>query len=178
MHSPTRPPDAFGPAAEPAAAPDDESPAAEVARALEELLSWGRKVTPAGPLTFAELSCLDALGHAGPLRVSDLVARERMSQPGMTALVGRLVAAGYAARAGDERDRRVQWISLTGAGARLLQEVHAGRAAALTERIGRLPLAQRQKLAGSVEALRALAAQPLTSPPRSRPGDTTGEGGA
>ena len=140
------------------------APALEIGTALESLLTWGRKATPPGPLSAPELSCLDALACASPLRVSDLVRRERLSQPGMTALVGRIVEAGLAERFTDTADRRVSWISITAAGLDQLQAVHQARAGVLAQHIATLPREQRRHLERSLSALWALAARPVSLP--------------
>ncbi len=58
--------------------------------ALTRFYSWWRRTAPSAELPSTSLSTLDALDVAGPHRVCDLAARERISQPGMTALVTRL----------------------------------------------------------------------------------------
>lgn len=90
---------------------------------------------------------------AGPHRVCDLAARERISQPGMTALVTRLAERGLVARAPDPRDGRVAVVSITDAGHDTLAQVRAMRAQELRRRLAGLTDDDRRALELAVPAL-------------------------
>ena len=85
---------AAGPAAARSAPPD---PAAEISLVLERLASWLRRATPAVEWNSVALSTLALLARRGPLRITGLVAAERITQPGMTSLVRRMAAVGLVA---------------------------------------------------------------------------------
>lgn len=110
------------------------------------------------------LSTLDALDRRGPQRVSDLVALEHISQPGMTGLVGRLEAAGLVERRQDLRDRRASLVSITDSGRGYLDDVRRARAEALAGHLIDLAPDQQEALFEAMPALTALTATPGTGP--------------
>src|ERR1700755_372445 len=106
----------------------DSAELARLAEALEQTASWVRRTTPRVEWSLAGATTLDTLGREGPQRVSDLTAREAISQPGMTGLVARLAAAGLVERGPDPTDGRATLVSITAAGRDWLAERHALRA--------------------------------------------------
>ncbi|WP_029144438.1 MarR family winged helix-turn-helix transcriptional regulator [Microbacterium luticocti] len=64
----------------------------------------------------AQWRALSVLVSDGPLRVGELAAASRTTQPGMTRLVGQLVAAGLVSRQSDPGDSRATVVSVTEAG--------------------------------------------------------------
>jgi len=124
--------------------------------ALTRFYSWWRRTAPSAELPSTSLSALDALDVAGPHRVCDLAARERISQPGMTALVTRLAERGLVARAPDPRDGRVAVVSITDAGHDTLARVRAIRAQELRRRLAGLTDDDRRALELAVPALQRL----------------------
>jgi hypothetical protein len=118
---------------------------AELAEALERAASWVRRTTPRAEWSLTAATTLDTLGREGPQRVSDLTARESISQPGMTGLVARLAAAGL--------------VSITAAGRDWLARRHAVRAQRVAAQLRRLPEADRSALLAATAALTNLAAQ-------------------
>ncbi|MGO9080309.1 MAG: MarR family winged helix-turn-helix transcriptional regulator [Streptosporangiaceae bacterium] len=146
------------PAASPAAAGGDEP----VSVALERLGSWLRRAAPAIEWNAVALSTLAELGRRGQLRITDLVAAERISQPGMTGLIGRMAAAGLVCREHDPADGRATLVSLTAPGVSYLEHIHQVRARIIAEQLRSLSPAHRQALASACEAMDALAALPLT----------------
>src|SRR4051794_29960116 len=88
----------------------------DLAVTLERTLSWVRRVVRPAEWSAIALSTLDALDRLGPLRVTELTARERITQPGMTGLVARLTSAGLAERRADPSDGRATLVALTDAG--------------------------------------------------------------
>jgi DNA-binding MarR family transcriptional regulator len=141
-----------------------------VAVALERVTSWVRRATRPEEWSTAALSTLDLLSRSGPLRVTDLVARERITQPGMTGLVTRLTRAGLASRRADPTDGRATLVEITEAGRSYLRNLHEQRAAVLAEHLRNLPADHQQRLVAAVEPLDRLAAKSIstsTSPERS-----------
>jgi DNA-binding MarR family transcriptional regulator len=131
-----------------------------VGRALDRLGTWVRRVTPPAEWSSISLSTIDRLVRNGPLRVTDLSAAERITQPGMTGLLARLEAAGLVVRRPDPTDGRATLVSVTEAGARYLEGLHQGRAETIASRVDCLPAAHRRALSRAVEALEALAEMP------------------
>lgn len=136
-----------------------------VAMALDRLGTWLRRVTPVSEWNSVALSSLDRLIRQGPMRITDLVSAERISQPGMTGLVSRMEAAGLVTRAPDPRDGRAALVTATDAGAAFLADLHRDRAAAIAAHLEGLPAGARQALDQAVTALAALADLP-TGPSR------------
>ncbi|MFL1999451.1 MarR family winged helix-turn-helix transcriptional regulator [Microbacterium sp. A1-JK] len=64
----------------------------------------------------AQWRTLKLLRDHGPLRVGELAVLSRISQPGMTRLVGQMVEAGLLERAPDAADSRASVVSVTEAG--------------------------------------------------------------
>jgi DNA-binding MarR family transcriptional regulator len=85
--------------------------------------------------------------------VSTLAEREGTTQPGMTALVNRLAAAGYVQRIADPTDGRATLVQLTAKGELTLADRRATRTAALRAHIQALPPEHRQALAAALPAI-------------------------
>jgi DNA-binding MarR family transcriptional regulator len=129
----------------------------DVAWALDRLGTWIRRTTDPVEWNSVALSRLDRLVRQGPHRVTDLVAAERISQPGMTGLIGRMEAAGLVTRRPDPSDGRATLVSATDAGAAYLEELHRSRARTIAARLDQLSPAYRRALGRAVDALAALA---------------------
>ena len=126
------------------------------AAGLTAFVSWWRRTAPVAELSSTSLSALDALDVLGPHRLSDLATRERLSQPGATALVGRLVGEGLVARSADPGDGRVSRVAITDAGRDRLAATRRERAVALCDRLTHLTDEDRAALAAAVPALHRL----------------------
>lgn len=96
----------------------------------------------------------------GPLRISALTALEGVSQPSMTALIGRLEGRGLVQRGPDAEDGRAVLVSLTAAGERRVAELLDARVAALRARLAAAGPADRDTLADAIPALRRLLEAP------------------
>jgi DNA-binding MarR family transcriptional regulator len=131
--------------------------------ALEQLASWVQRVTSRGQFSRAALSTLAALDRFGPQRISDLIARERITQPGMTSLVTRLAEAGFVERHPDPTDGRAALVAVTATGHAYLESVHAERAALLAEHLARLPVEQQAAIHAAIDGVTALASQPIVT---------------
>jgi DNA-binding MarR family transcriptional regulator len=99
------------------------------------------------------LLVLRRLDSEGPLRVTDLATAERVAQPTMTVLVGRLEHDGLVRKTRDETDARAVRVELTDAGRAELDAVRGQRAAVLQERLERLDDDARGALAAALPAL-------------------------
>jgi DNA-binding MarR family transcriptional regulator len=136
----------------------------ELADALERLGSWLRRTTPRTGWNTVANSTLAELDRHGPRRVSDLVAQQQISQPGMTSVVGRLAAAGLVTRAADPTDGRATLVSITPAGRDYLRELHQQRAVAIAAHLRTLPPDELRALLAATGAVERLAARPITDP--------------
>jgi DNA-binding MarR family transcriptional regulator len=125
--------------------------------ALDRLGTWVRRVTPPAEWSSIALSSIDRLVRGGPLRITELCAAERISQPGMTGLVTRMETAGLVTRRPDPTDGRATLVSVTDAGATYLNRLHQARADAIASRVERLSPGHRRALSRAREALGTLA---------------------
>jgi DNA-binding MarR family transcriptional regulator len=140
--------------------------AAEVARAaavLERSLSWLRRAVRPAEWSAVALSALDAVDRRGPLRVTALVAQERITQPGMTSVIGRLADAGYVERHPDPADGRATLVTITPEGRAYIRGLHKQRADALAAHVRELSPDDQRALVAARAALEALAARPITT---------------
>jgi DNA-binding MarR family transcriptional regulator len=133
-----------------------------VGEALERLARWVRRATPdSGPRGVA-LSVLATIAATGPQRISDLADRERISQPGMSNLVNRLVEAGLAERQATPADGRFVLVAATSAGLAHLDAQRSARANTLARHLSRLTAGQQRALCASIDGLNALSTGPIT----------------
>lgn len=103
---------------------------------VDLLVTAGRLTRLAGAVSSddlprAMLRALAVLEEHDGLRVSEFARIDRCSQPAATALLGRLVADGFATRTKDPRDSRAVRIELTPAGRTRLTRARRAYAAAL-----------------------------------------------
>jgi DNA-binding MarR family transcriptional regulator len=106
-------------------------------------------------LSRAEVGFLAALS-SGPHRVTELAAREGISQPGATQLVNRLEQRGWVERSTHPHDGRVVVVEITGAGTAELERVRGEYRALLHEEITALDDEQVETLAAAVGILDGL----------------------
>jgi DNA-binding MarR family transcriptional regulator len=118
---------------------------------------------PYGDWSVVAVSSLDVLDRLGPHRITDLTARERITQPGMTGLVARLEAAGLVERRPDPTDGRATLVTITAAGSDYMRDLHRRRADLLAEQIATLPEAERRALLRAAPALADLATRPTST---------------
>jgi DNA-binding MarR family transcriptional regulator len=130
-----------------------------IAHELERVSLWTRRGTPAR-MSPTSITTLDSLERSGPIRITDLADVQGVSQPGMTTLVNRLAADGYAERFADPTDGRATLVRITPAGRQALSDWHAARSAAISAAISRLPAEHQRALSAAAEALHALTQIP------------------
>ena len=99
-----------------------------------------------------EVGVLQALSTR-PWRITDLAAREGITQPGITLLVNRLQQRGWVMRVSDPDDRRVVLVELTDDGRRAFDDLRAEYHALLHEEMATLPARDVRTLARAIEIL-------------------------
>ena len=97
--------------------------------------------------------------RAGPRRITELAAEERVTQPAITLLVNRLAERGWVERVPDSSDRRAVLVSLTPCGDEAFERLRAEYRALLHEEMASLDDAEVETLAGAVEILDKLIAR-------------------
>jgi DNA-binding MarR family transcriptional regulator len=113
-------------------------------------------------LTPSQLSALAAIEEFGPLRTSELAAREVVGAPFATRVVASLEALGYVDRVADPTDGRAHLIAITTAGRATIEALWNERTAGLTARIGKLDADQAARLDEALMTLELLVRDTTT----------------
>jgi DNA-binding MarR family transcriptional regulator len=129
----------------------------EVAARLERTITLLRLLrNPTGEMSLSAASTLSRLATTGPRRLSDLAAREGVTQPAMTQLVSKLERQRLVERRRPPEDRRVVLVEITATGRRLIGDVRARRAVELSELLTALPEEDERAVAAALPALSRL----------------------
>lgn len=139
------------------AGPEPDELAGDLGVALERVVALARVLNSANPMSRSASGTLATLARIGPTRLTALAAREGVTQPAMTQLVGRLQGSGLVTREADPDDGRVVRVAITDAGRDLITARRAERTQKLAALLTRLTVEQRTALADAVPALDALA---------------------
>jgi DNA-binding MarR family transcriptional regulator len=107
-------------------------------------------------LPSAQLRTLALVGDLAPARVGDLAAADGISQPTMTAALGRLETSGLVARTADQADARATLVDLTPAGRRALARARAQRTRILSEALVSLPAGRTKDVRTGADVLSRL----------------------
>jgi DNA-binding MarR family transcriptional regulator len=111
----------------------------------------------AGDLTLAQLSILLTLLDQGPIRMTELAARERVRTPTTTVAIRRLEKLGLVKRSRDPSDLRAVLVEVTPEGLVQHREALAARRAHLATLLGKLTDEERDTLARALRPLERLA---------------------
>lgn len=130
---------------------------ADFSTALEDLLSWARRLAPPGDLSLASTTLLARLARDGGSGISALATAEGVSQPAMSQMVARLERDGLVARTAHPQDGRALVVVLTDAGRELVGARRATRAAALADLLEAAPDGDAELIAAATPALARLA---------------------
>ncbi len=127
----------------------------------EDLISTAARVvrwapSDSGRVSVASARVMARLNDAGQLKISDLAAAERSSQPTITNHIQRLEAAGLVQREDDPNDGRVSLISLTPAGRDELVALRDSIGTALAPHLGALAAKDRTALREGLRVMRSL----------------------
>lgn len=117
----------------------------------------------AGDLTLAQLSILVTLLDQGPIRMTDLAARERVRTPTTTVAVRRLEKMGLVKRLRDPSDLRAVLVDITPRGRAVHAEALATRRAALAAMLDQLQECDRDILRQALSPLERLAASEMSA---------------
>jgi DNA-binding MarR family transcriptional regulator len=114
-------------------------------------------------MSLAAARVMARLLDSGPMRISDLAAREHCSQPTISNHVQRLERAGLVGRSGHSTDGRVSVIRITKAGEAELKNMRQIIGQNLTPALGALSDADREALRAGLEVMRRLMSQSATA---------------
>ena len=105
-----------------------------------------------------QLAVLAALTTHGPHTLGELAERERISAPAMNRTVNCLQESGYVRRSADDNDGRKVVISMTDAGADVVEETIRRRDAWLDGAMATLTDQERSTLARAAEIMQRMSA--------------------
>ena len=115
-----------------------------------------RALTKSSALTGPQISALSVIVFSGRIAARDLARLEEVTPATISRLIADLEAEGIVRREADKRDARVQWISATPKGARLITEGHRRRLAPLAKAIAALSRKERQTIDEAIELIEGL----------------------
>ena len=140
----------------------------DLQRVLSKLFSVLRRGDPrsttGGDLTLAQLSILLTLLDTGPIRMTELAARERVRTPTTTVAIRRLEKLGLVKRSRDPSDLRAVLVEVTPEGLVQHREALAHRRAHLASLLSKLSDEERETLARALRPLELLADQSEKNP--------------
>ncbi len=110
-------------------------------------------------LTLAQLSILLTLLDSGPIRMTELAARERVRTPTTTVAIRRLEKLGMVKRSRDPSDMRAVLVEVTPEGLVQHGEALASRRAYLAAMLSRLTDEERQDLSQALKPLERLTTE-------------------
>lgn len=134
--------------------------AGEVQRVLSKVLAVLRhtgRTSTSGDLTLAQLSILLTLLDQGPIRMTDLAARERVRTPTTTVAIRRLEKLGLVKRTRDTSDLRAVLVDITPEGHAQHREALASRQAHLAALLSKLSDDELDALAKGLAPLERIA---------------------
>ncbi len=108
-------------------------------------------------LTPTQLSALATVDRAGPLRLGDLAAAEKIAPSTLTRMVTVLEDRGYVQRAAVPGDARASTLVITPAGHAILERIRQDTATQLADSLRALSPEQIAALAAALPALEQLA---------------------
>jgi DNA-binding MarR family transcriptional regulator len=129
----------------------------QLAIGFERLFTLVSRLNPRMDISLTAASTLRTLERDGPHRLSELAAKEGVTQPAMTQLVSRLERDGLARRCTDPTDGRVVVVRITDAGCELLLDRREARARKLSELMSALAPEDRAAILAALPALHRLA---------------------
>lgn len=150
--------------------PQTDELAGELQRVLSKLFSVLRRGdtnraggnTGAGDLTLAQLSILLTLLDAGPMRMTELAAHERVRTPTTTVAIRRLEKLGLVKRSRDPSDLRAVLVEVTPRGLVQHREALESRRAFLASMLANLSAEDQTTLAAALGSLDRLGDQPAS----------------
>ncbi|WP_229263726.1 MarR family winged helix-turn-helix transcriptional regulator [Cohnella cholangitidis] len=92
----------------------------DFARAIEDLTRIFIRLPSIEKLSFTTLSVLHTLSRKSPMRLTELIATEQVTQSAITQLVTRLERDGYVKRQPDPSDGRAVLVHITPQGAEII----------------------------------------------------------
>jgi DNA-binding MarR family transcriptional regulator len=129
----------------------------DFAMAIENLTRIFIRLPSIEKLSFTTLSVLHTLSHKSPMRLSELIATEQVTQSAITQLVTRLERDGLVERRPDPSDGRAVLVHITTLGAGIIDSRRSDRIIQIAKLIEGLAPEERSAIASALPALTRLA---------------------
>ena len=137
--------------------------AGDLQRVLAKLITVVRRGDPGAgsrpDLTMAQVSILVTLIDSGPIRMTELAARERVRTPTTTVAIRRLEKLSLVKRSRDPSDMRAVLVEVTPEGLVQYEDALQARRAHLAELLSRLTEEERADLVRALKPLERLTSQ-------------------
>jgi DNA-binding MarR family transcriptional regulator len=111
---------------------------------------------PQSPVSLSQLSALSTLNNYGPMTPGALAIRERVRPPSMTRVIASLADLGFVDRVAHPDDGRQVLVSVSAAGAELLEAEYRASQEWLAQRLDTLGVAELDTLREAADLILAL----------------------
>jgi MarR family transcriptional regulator, 2-MHQ and catechol-resistance regulon repressor len=106
-----------------------------------------------GGLTVSQFAVLEILYHKGDLRISEIIEKALSTGGNMTVVIDNLVKEDLVRRCSDPNDRRVNLISITGKGRKLVSDIFPKHLENINEIFSVLTSEEKENLIGLLKKL-------------------------
>lgn len=130
--------------------------ASDLSLAVMRLARQLRFRRPQSPVSLSQLSALATLANCGPMTPGALAIRERVRPPSMTRVIASLADLGFVDRVAHPDDGRQVLVSVSEAGAELLEAERRASQEWLAQRLETLAVADRDTLRVAADLILAL----------------------
>lgn len=111
---------------------------------------------PDSPVSLTQLSALATVAKEGPMTPGALAARERVRPPSMTRVIASLVDLGFVDRTAHPDDGRQVLVSVSAAGADLIEAERRASREWLAQRLAQLTAGERATLLAAADLMLAI----------------------
>ncbi|HEX2284965.1 MAG TPA: MarR family transcriptional regulator [Mycobacterium sp.] len=130
--------------------------ASDLSLAVVRLARQLRFRRPDSPVSLSQLSALSTLAKEGAMTPGALAVRERVRPPSMTRVIASLAELGFVARTAHPADGRQVLVSVSPAGADLIEAERRASQEWLMQRLARLDADQRRTLLMAADLMTAI----------------------
>src|SRR6201991_4410163 len=130
--------------------------ASDLSLAVMRLARQLRFRNPSSPVSLSQLSALAMLTNEGPMTPGALAIRERVRPPSMTRVIASLAEMGFVDRVAHPDDGRQVLVSVSEAGAELMEAERRASQEWLTQRLETLGVPERDTLRVAADLILAL----------------------
>ncbi|BBZ12254.1 Rv0880 family HTH-type transcriptional regulator [Mycobacterium branderi] len=130
--------------------------ASDLSLAVMRLSRQLRFRRPQSPVSLSQLSALSTLSKEGPMTPGALAIRERVRPPSMTRVIASLAELGFVDRVAHPDDGRQVLVSVSKAGAELLEAERRASQEWLAQRLAGLGRADRETLRDAADLMLAI----------------------